>query len=85
MPIRLTTPITCQGSSDNLKIDVDEFRRTLDGAVRIARNFGRGVAECGLTCPPFILALDRSLDAHYTVETHAEIKGNPLDTRFPCS
>lgn len=80
MPLRLTSPITCEGTSDNLIVDIDEFRTALDGAVRIARNFDRGVAECGLKCDPRILALDDHLDPHYG----SAVKAPRLDTRFPC-
>lgn len=37
MPVRATKRETCQGSSDNVFVPIDEFQRTLDGAVRIAR------------------------------------------------
>jgi hypothetical protein len=84
MPIRMTTAIDCQGSSDNLRVDIDEFRTVLDGAVRIARSFHVGVAECGLSCSPAILALDKSLDPHYGPGVGIAQKGQRLDTRFPC-
>lgn len=82
MPLRLTTAISCQGTSDSLTVDVDEFRQALDGAVRIARSFDQGVAECGLKCPGSILALDGHLDPHYAAMGLA--KAAPLNTRFPC-
>jgi hypothetical protein len=37
MPLRTNVRESCQGTSDNVKIPVDEFRRTIDGAIRIAR------------------------------------------------
>lgn len=37
MPLRSNRRETCQGSSDNVFIPPDEFRSTIDGAVRIAR------------------------------------------------
>ena len=37
MPMRSTQRETCQGTSDNVFVPIDEFRRTLDGAVRLAR------------------------------------------------
>lgn len=37
MPLRATARETCQGSSDNVMVPIEEFKKTLDGAVRIAR------------------------------------------------
>ena len=37
MPLRATQRETCEGTSDNVVMPMDEFRRTIDGAVRIAR------------------------------------------------
>ncbi|CAE7543467.1 Eogt [Symbiodinium microadriaticum] len=37
MPVRSVTRETCQGSSDNVMVPMEEFRRALDGAVRVAR------------------------------------------------
>ena len=37
MPLRTQMRETCNGTSDNVQIPTDEFRRTLDGAMRIAR------------------------------------------------
>ena len=45
------------------------------------RNFGRGLAECGLQCPGSILALDASLNNYYK---NGERKAAPINTRFPC-
>ena len=92
MPLRLTTPITCQGSSDNLKVDIPEFRVALDGAVRIARSFDDGTAECGTVCPLGILGLDKSLDPLYkrSQSDQQNFLNKPaskplaLNTRFPC-
>ena len=42
MPLRATQRETCEGSSDNVVMPMDEFRRTIDGAIRIARNFDNG-------------------------------------------
>lgn len=100
MPLRSQTRETCVGSSDTVTVPIDEFRRTLDGAVRIARNFDDGLSECGLTCPASILALDKRLDKYYTKkrlsDTQVSIyvahnavflpgnKGQPQNTRFPC-
>jgi len=80
MPMRLTTDITCQGTSDNLVLDINEFRVVLDGAVRIARSFDMGVAECGLKCNPRILALDKNLNDYYG----STAKEEPLSLFFPC-
>lgn len=63
-------------------MDVSEFRVALDGAVRIARNFDAGVAECGLKCNPQILALDSHLDPHY--KALDQNKAAALNTAFPC-
>lgn len=83
MPIRSQKRETCVGSSDNVVVPIDEFRNTLDGAVRIARSFDDGLAECGLVCPSSILALDKGLDMYYGSASHAT-KGSPQNTRFPC-
>ena len=37
MPIRSTRRETCVGSSDTVTVPIEEFERTVDGAVRIAR------------------------------------------------
>lgn len=37
MPLRSTSRETCVGSSDNVKVPIDEFSRAIDGALRIAR------------------------------------------------
>ena len=37
MPLRTTGRVQCKGSSDNVPVDVEEFRKVLDGAVRLAR------------------------------------------------
>ena len=44
MPLRATQRETCEGSSDNVVMPMEEFRKTIDGAIRIARNFDNG--EC---------------------------------------
>jgi hypothetical protein len=82
MPLRLTTAISCHGTSDNLEVDLGEFRTALDGAVRIARSFDLGVAECGLRCSGPILALDPHLEPYYG--QLGLPKSPPLNTRFPC-
>lgn len=81
MPIRSLTRETCHGTSDNVRVDIDEFRRTLDGAVRIARSFDDGLSECGLKCPPQVLALDEHLNPHYK---EGEMRSAPINTIFPC-
>jgi hypothetical protein len=48
----------------------------------INRSFDDGLSECGLSCPPSILALDSRLDGLY--EAQKMVKGNSLDTSFPC-
>ena len=42
MPLRATQRETCEGSSDNVVMPMEEFRKTIDGAIRIARNFDNG-------------------------------------------
>ena len=37
MPLRARQRETCKGSSDNVMVPIDEFRATLDGAIRLAR------------------------------------------------
>jgi hypothetical protein len=81
MPLRAVDRETCVGSSDNVKIPVEEFRRTVDGAMRLARSYDDGLSECGLYCPPSLLAIDKRLDAHYKP---GEPKAGPINTRFPC-
>lgn len=81
MPMRSLHRETCHGSSDNVMVDIEEFTRTMDGAVRLARNFDDGLSECGLECPTSILALDNRLDAYYNQHT---AKGRPVNTQFPC-
>ena len=82
MPLRSQQRETCQGTSDNVVVSIDEFRKTVDAAVRIARNFDDGLAECGLVCPLGILALDRSLDNEYS--RHKMVRSAPQSTVFPC-
>lgn len=81
MPVRATKRETCHGSSDNVVVPIDEFQKALDGAVRIARNFDDGLAECGAQCPFGVLGLDKSLTKHYK----APFNARPLNTRFPCA
>ena len=82
MPLRATTRETCQGSSDNVVVPISEFKQTMDGAIRIARNFDDGLSECGLTCSPTILAMDSHLDSYYKKN---EKKLNKPNLRFPCA
>ena len=82
MPLRSQQRETCQGTSDNVVVPIEEFRKTVDAAVRIARNFDDGLAECGLVCPLGILALDKSLDSEYS--SHKMVKTSPQSTVFPC-
>lgn len=58
MPLRAVKKETCEGTSDNVFVPIDEFKATLDGAVRIARSFDDGLAECGLKCSSTILSYD---------------------------
>jgi len=81
MPLRATARETCQGSSDNVVVPIEEFKRTIDGAVRIARSFDDGLSECGMTCNPGLLALDKRLDPYYKKGTK---RSPPINTRFPC-
>jgi hypothetical protein len=61
---------------------LDEFRMVIDGAIRIARSFDGGLAECGLICPSSVLALDGHLDGLYGQQ--GMLKGAPVNTGFPC-
>jgi hypothetical protein len=81
LPMRSLARETCQGSSDSIVVPKEEFLRTMDGALRLARSFDDGLSECGLVCPKEVLALDGRLDGHYTRDY---VKGKPVDTRFPC-
>jgi hypothetical protein len=81
MPVRATQRETCQGSSDNVVVPMEEFKKALDGAVRIARSFDDGLSECGTTCPPGLLALDPRLDKYYPP---GQRKSAPINTFFPC-
>lgn len=78
MPMRSTAPVSCTGTSDAIPIDKAEFERALDAAIRVARSFDDGVAECGLSCDPRILALDPSMKTYLPPDTKA------LSTQFPC-
>ena len=78
LPLRSTSPVTCKGTSDAVPVDAGEFRRALDAAVRLARSFDDGVAECGLSCDARVLALD-SGNAKFLPPG-----ARPLATRFPC-
>jgi len=81
MPMRSLSRETCQGTSDNVKVPIDEFKKTMDGALRIARSFDDGLSECGLVCPTSILALDERLNPHYKSR---ETRGQAVNTHFPC-
>lgn len=105
MPIRSLKRETCEGTSDNVVVPLEEFKTTIDGALRIARcanhflncswtstlihchtfsrNFDDGLSECGLLCPPSVLALDERLDPHYQT-SKGEFKGVSVNTQFPC-
>lgn len=37
MPMRSNIRETCVGSSDSVTVPIDEFERTMDGALRVAR------------------------------------------------
>ncbi|KAJ8604087.1 hypothetical protein CTAYLR_001728 [Chrysophaeum taylorii] len=79
LPMRSTRPVTCRGSSDSIPVDPRDFEAALDAAVRLARSFDDGVAECGLRCDPRILALDPHIPADLRPPNP-----NPLSTKFPC-
>ena len=83
MPVRANERETCQGSSDNVKVPMDEFKKALDGAIRLARGYDNGISECGRLCPPGVLALDMTLNSMYGPSTRAT-KGQSINTRFPC-
>jgi len=84
MPMRTSTRPTCEGSSDNIKVDKDEFRRVLDDAVRIARSFDDGLSECGLSCPAWILSHDVRLDRFHDYEFTNTKKQFVEPAKFPC-
>ena len=48
----------------------------------ITRSFDDGLSECGLTCPPSILAIDKRLDSLYA-QQHLQ-KGKSINLQFPC-
>ena len=81
MPMRTLIREDCEGSSDNVHIQIGEFRKTVDGAIRLARSFDDGLSECGLICPSEILAIDERLNPHYK---STESKGNAVNLQFPC-
>ena len=83
MPLRATERETCVKTSDNVKVPIEEFRRAMDGALRLARGYDDGISECGLMCPAGILALDSTLDKWYGARTRSK-KGPAINTRFPC-
>ena len=82
LPMRSTGRVSCRGSSDAIPVDKDEFRRTVDAAVRIARSFDDGASECGMQCDPRILAMDVGNAAHY--DRTSTSKARPLSSQFPC-
>ena len=83
MPMRTLAQVSCKGSSDAIPVEKDEFARTVDAAVRVARSFGGGVAECGLVCDPRVLATDPGYDA--LSGWPGGVKALPLPHKFPCS
>lgn len=82
MPMRATQRESCKGSSDSVTVPIAEFETTMDGALRLARNFDDGLSECGLVCPGNILAIDNRLDPHY--KSVGMTKVASLNTNFPC-
>lgn len=83
LPMRAGDKIECVGTSDRITIDIAEFTKVLDAAVRLARGFDDGVSECGLACPLQILSLDPTHDDHYA-PTHTQKVSRP-DLKFPCN
>ena len=83
LPLRATERESCQGSSDNVKVPIAEFRLAMDGAIRLARGYDNGISECGRICPAGILALDKTLEPMYGPNTRSQ-KGSPINTQFPC-
>jgi len=82
MPMRTTSRVTCNGSSDNVPVPADVFRDVLDGAVRLARSFDDGISECGLKCEGGILSLDEGREDMYAkLGVRKETRPN---TKFPC-
>ena len=83
LPLRAVKRETCHGSSDNVEVPLQEFRRALDGAIRITRNTDLGISECGLICPVEVLSLDDRLVRHYFDKFRLP-KNVKANTRFPC-
>ena len=83
MPVRATQRESCQGSSDNVVVPLNDFALAMDGAMRLARGFDDGISECGLKCASSILAIDSRLDLFYNKQKGEE-KGAPMNLRFPC-
>ena len=82
MPMRTKAQVTCHGTSDDVFVEMDEFKLAYDGAVRLARNFDDGQAECGATCPAEVLAIDGNHDSEF--KRLGVKKGKAASTRFPC-
>uniref|UniRef100_A0A7S3JQK9 EGF domain-specific O-linked N-acetylglucosamine transferase n=1 Tax=Aureoumbra lagunensis TaxID=44058 RepID=A0A7S3JQK9_9STRA len=76
LPMRSMQPVSCSGTSDAIPIDSKQFESVLDAALRIARAFDDGIAECGLSCDLRLLALDPGASVPPGTK--------PLTTRFPC-
>lgn len=80
--------VRCTGTSDEIVVDPAEFREVLSNTVRVARNFGTGVVECGLVCPSKVLALDEQLEFTGEYSRTATFQDKTLIrndlTRFPC-
>ena len=81
MPVRSTERETCFGTSDNVLAPILELKYALDGAVRIARSFDDGLAECGLVCPSKIIKIDKKHSA--SIEFN-ESESSYIDLSFPC-
>ena len=83
--MRTTTQVSCNGSSDNVLVEIPEFTRTLDAAVRIARSFDAGASECGLVCDPRFLALDLDNDPYNDAKNTTPGRQGASDlAKFPC-
>lgn len=82
LPMRATDAVKCHGSSDAVYVRPEHFRSALDAAVRVARSLHDGLSECGLTCDPRILKMDKFV-AQRPYKAELE-KVAPYEKRFPC-
>jgi capsular polysaccharide biosynthesis protein len=89
LPMRSLQRETCFQTSDNVVVSIPELSASMDGAVRLARNYDSGVSECGLNCSPLILGMDSRLQQFYddsSIINHSStVRTSGLDKSFPCA